>query len=201
MEILEVIIVELEKIGIIGLILIWAAFLIGIKYPDWDFKMKLKHRNMLTHSPLILWGMIYFYHSQNDVEVFRFFIMGFAMALGLHMVFDSFPRGWSRGALIYFPIVKVGLGVKLSRSFIYLSAISSIFLAVKLSKTYFEVIVLFFLGLYKIIKDTTREEKFFRPFFFFSIVLIGLGAIKYDEIGNGIINIVHFFIKRIEVLL
>ena len=124
-----------ESISFIGLLLVWMSFLIGIKFPDWDFKMKIKHRNILTHSPIILWIMIYFYNTQQNVEVFRFSIMGFALAIGLHMIFDFFPKGWSRGALIYFPYVKMVLGVKGSHGFISLTGIYSLFLSFIYSQT------------------------------------------------------------------
>ncbi len=41
-----------EKISTLELIILFAAYFLGIKFPDWDFKLKLKHRSILTHSPL-----------------------------------------------------------------------------------------------------------------------------------------------------
>jgi len=189
-----------EVISFIGIILIWMSFLIGLKFPDWDFKLKIKHRNILTHSPIILWVMIYFYKTQNDVEVFRFSIMGFSLAIGLHMIFDFFPKGWSRGALIYFPYLKLGLGVKGSKGFIFSTSVYCIFLAIKYSKHYLEILVLIFLGVYTIVKNKKKEEKFFRPFTFFTIVSIFLSAIKYEEISGTIGIIVHLISEKIKIL-
>ena len=189
-----------ESIGFIGLLLVWMSFLIGIKFPDWDFKLKIKHRNILTHSPIILWIMIYFYNTQQNVEVFRFSIMGFALAIGLHMIFDFFPKGWSRGALIYFPYVKMGLGVKGSKGFIFLTGIYSLFLSIKYSQTYIEVILLTALGVYTIVKNIKKEEKFFRPFSFFTFVCVFLSAVKYDEISGSISFIVHLILEKVKIL-
>ena len=189
-----------ESISFIGLILIWMSFLIGFKFPDWDFKLKIKHRNILTHSPIILWIMIYFYSTQKNVEIFRFSIMGFALALGLHMIFDFFPKGWSRGALIYLPYCKVCLGVKGSKGFIFLTGIYCIFLSIKYSQSHIEVIILSFLGVYTIIKNIKKEEKFFRPFTLFTIVCVFLSAVKYEEISGSIGFIVHLIFEKFKIL-
>lgn len=189
-----------DAISFIGIILIWMSFLIGLKFPDWDFKLKIKHRNILTHSPVILWVMIYFYNTQKDVEVFRFAIMGFSLAIGLHMIFDFFPKGWSRGALIYFPYLKLGLGVKGSKGFIFSTSIYCIFLAIKYSKHYLEVLILTSLGVYTIVKNIKKEEKFFRPFSFFTAICVFLSAVKYEEISGSIALIVHLILEKVKIL-
>ncbi|MGL5989328.1 hypothetical protein [Cetobacterium sp.] len=189
-----------ESISFIGLILIWMSFLVGMKFPDWDFKLKIKHRNILTHSPVILWIMVYFYNTQKNVEVFRFSIMGFALAIGLHMIFDFFPKGWSRGALIYFPYCRVGLGVKGSKGFIFSTCVYCIFLAIKYSQTYLEALILFGLGVYTIVKNKKKEEKFYRPFIFFSVSCFFLSAVKYDEISEIIGFVVHLILEKVKFL-
>ncbi|MGL4947059.1 MAG: hypothetical protein ACRC5T_06015 [Cetobacterium sp.] len=189
-----------ESLSFIGLILIWMSFLIGMKFPDWDFKFKIKHRNILTHSPVILWIMIYFYNTQKNVEIFRFSIMGFSLAIGLHMIFDFFPKGWSRGALIYFPYCRVGLGVKGSKGFIFSTCLYCIFLAIKYSKSYLEVLILGTFGVYTIVKNKKKEEKFYRPFIFFTIICLFLSAVKYDEIRGSIEIIVHLILEKIKIL-
>lgn len=189
-----------ESMSFIGLVLVWMSFLVGLKFPDWDFKLKIKHRNILTHSPIILWVMIYFYETQKDVEIFRFSIMGFALALGLHMIFDFFPNGWARGALIYFPYCRVCLGVKGSKGFIFFTGIYSIFLSIKYSQTYIEVMILTLLGMYTIIKNIKKEEKFFRPFTLFAGACVFLSAVKYDEISSLIAFVVHLIFEKVKIL-
>lgn len=194
------IIKQAESVGFVGIMLIWTSFLIGIKFPDWDFKLKIKHRNILTHSPIVLWLMIYFYNTQKNVEIFRFSIIGFALAIGLHMIFDSFPKGWSRGALIYYPWCRFGLGVKWSRGFIYTTSIYCVFLAVKYSRTYFEVLLLVLAGVYTIVKNRQKEEKFFRPFIFFAVTIVIFSAVKYKEISDSLFYVVHFISQKIRIL-
>ena len=189
-----------ESIGFIGILLIWMSFLIGIQFPDWYFKLKIKHRNILTHSPIILWIMIYFYNTQKNVEVFRYSIMGFALAIGLHMIFDFFPKGWARGALIYLPYCKFCLGVKGSKGFIFFTSVYSLFLAIKYSETYIEVLILIGLALYTIVKSKKKEEKFFRPFTLFTCVFLFFSAIKYDEINSSMLYIVHLISEKVKIL-
>lgn len=189
---MDKIIIQLKSANYIAIILIWFSFLIGIKFPDWDFKMRLKHRNILTHSPLILWLFIFFYEIQkqkNNVEIFRFTIIGFSMAIGIHMIYDFFPRGWNRGALIHLPITRKSIGIKWSKIFIFSTAIYSIFLSVKYSKSCTDIFVLFTLGIYLLVKSMKREEKFFRPFTIYFISLVLFSSLKYKEIGDIIYKI------------
>ena len=51
---MEIFLEYIDKVGLIGIIVAVTAFLVGMKFPDWDFKMKLQHRSILTHSPLFL---------------------------------------------------------------------------------------------------------------------------------------------------
>ncbi len=197
MKIIEIL-KEIKTIDFISITLMWMSFLIGIKFPDWDFKMRLKHRNILTHSPLILWVLIFFYKTQNlnnNVEIFRFIIMGFSTAIGLHMVYDFFPKSWKRGALIYFPVVKRGLGVRGSKIFIFLTAIYSIFLSIKYSKVIEELLLLFVLCGYVLVKSIKKEEKFFRPISLYFITLLVGSALKYKVIGDFVYNYSHYLFQ------
>ena len=81
-----------EKISMLEIIILFAAYFLGIKFPDWDFKLKLKHRSILTHSPLALLFLIRIY-EQDQNEVFRYFLIGFAIALALLFIFDLYPKG------------------------------------------------------------------------------------------------------------
>lgn len=89
----------LDKVPLMGIFTSFTAYFVGMKFPDWDFKMKLRHRSILTHSPLILLIFIKVYEESPN-EIFRYFIMGFSIALSLHFIFDLYPRGWGGGSLI-----------------------------------------------------------------------------------------------------
>lgn len=192
---------SLKVIGGIEAILIITSFLIGIKFPDWDFKMKIRHRNILTHSPLILWVMIYFYQNNNNVEIFRYSIMGFSLAIGLHLIFDFFPKGWARGALIHLPFCNYCIGVKQSKALIFISSIYSLYLSVKYSSVYTEVFVLGVLSFWTIYRNIRKEEKFFRPFFMFSVFFIILSCVKYGEIRELIYFSATYLNEKLKLLL
>lgn len=187
-------------IGGIEGILILTSFLIGIKFPDWDFKMKIRHRNILTHSPIILWIMIYFYKTAENVEIFRYSIMGASLAIGLHLIFDFFPKGWARGALIHLPFCNYCIGVKQSKVVIFLSSVYSLYLAVKYSTVHTEVFILGILSFWTIYKSIRKEEKFFRPFLMFSIFFIILSCIKYGEIRSMLYFSVTYLNDKLKFL-
>ena len=56
----------LHNINLLGFLLITVSFLFGIKLPDWDFKLGLRHRNILTHSPFITIIFIALYETKTS---------------------------------------------------------------------------------------------------------------------------------------
>ena len=57
-----------DKVSFAGIIVSFTAYFLGIRFPDWDFKLNLKHRSILTHSPLILLILIRFFMSGSGME-------------------------------------------------------------------------------------------------------------------------------------
>ncbi|WP_291258731.1 hypothetical protein [Fusobacterium sp.] len=171
----------LTKISLMGIFISFAAFFLGIKFPDWDFKMKLKHRNILTHSPLILLIFIRVYEQDKNLN-FRYFLMGFSLALALHFIFDLFPKGWGGGALIKIPILKISCNPKVSKMILFFSAVTSILVAICYTENLIEFYYLFFLGIVTILKDALKENKLFRPLVSFFLFGIGIGSLKYNEL-------------------
>ena len=68
---MEIFLEYIDKVGLIGIIVAVTAFLVGMKFPDWDFKMKLQHRSILTHSPLFLF-LIFFQKGGAEGHFFIF---------------------------------------------------------------------------------------------------------------------------------
>lgn len=182
---MEIFLEYVDKVGLIGIIVAITAFLVGIKFPDWDFKLKLQHRNILTHSPLFLFLLIELYKKERN-DTFRFFIAGFALALTIHFIFDFFPKGWSRGALLHMPIAKIAFSAKISKILFIASIITSAYITIKMINTFEEFIFLIVLSLWTFLKNTVKEEKFFRPCILFMIVFIFIGSMKFDEINKNI---------------
>lgn len=180
---MEIILEYVDKIGLIGIIVSITAFLVGIKFPDWDFKMKLQHRNILTHSPLFLFLLMELYRREKN-ETFRFFIIGFALALSIHFIFDFFPKGWSRGALLHLPVARIPLSAKISKILFLIFIGISLYITVKMIKTYEEFIFFTLLALWTFLKNIVKEEKFFRPCILFAVIFILMGSMKFNEIGR-----------------
>ncbi|WP_300342573.1 hypothetical protein [Fusobacterium sp.] len=187
------------KISLMGIFISFAAFFLGIKFPDWDFKMKLRHRSILTHSPLILLIFIRVYEQDKNIN-FRYFLMGFSLALALHFIFDLFPKGWGGGALIKIPILKISCNPKISKMILFFSAVISILIAICYTENLAEFYYLFFLGVVTILKDTIKENKLFRPLISFTVFAIGIACLRHKELylliresGKYIIDKIYIF--------
>ena len=196
---MEIFLEYVDKVGLIGIIVAITAFLVGIKFPDWDFKLKLQHRNILTHSPLFLFLLIELYKKERN-DTFRFFIAGFALALTIHFIFDFFPKGWSRGALLHMPITKIAFSAKISKILFIVSIITSAYITIKMINTFEEFIFLIVLSLWTFLKNTVKEEKFFRPCVLFMIVFIFIGSMKFDEINKNINNGKKQIINYVKII-
>lgn len=197
---MEIFLEYIDKVGLIGIIVAVTAFLVGMKFPDWDFKMKLQHRSILTHSPLFLFLLLELYQKEKN-DTFRFFIGGFALALAVHFIFDFFPKGWSRGALLHLPVVRLPLSPKISKILFVIFIVISAYISLKMINTFEEFIFFGVLALWTFLKNTIKEEKFFRPCILFMIIFILLGSTKFDEIEKNIVKgkkqIIHY-VKNIK---
>lgn len=182
---MEIILEYVDKIGLVGIIVSITAFLVGMKFPDWDFKMKLQHRNILTHSPLFLFLLMELYKRERS-ETFRFFIGGFALALTIHFIFDFFPKGWSRGALLHIPVARTALSPRMSQVLFVISIVVSSYITLKMINSYEEFVFFGLLALWTFLKNTIREEKFFRPCILFLLLFVFMGSMKFDQVGKNI---------------
>lgn len=187
-----------DKVPMIGVFVSFAAYFLGMKFPDWDFKMHLAHRNILTHSPLILVIFIRLYEESGN-ELFRFFLMGFSLALALHFIFDMYPRGWSGGALIKIVFRKSVCNPRFSKMILLFSAVVSAIVAVAYTKNLMEFYYLGIIGLITILKDTLKEEKLFRPLFSFLLFVFVLGSIKYGELFLSLKSGTNYLYNQISM--
>lgn len=184
---MEIILKYVDKVGLIGIIVSITAFLVGMKFPDWDFKLKLQHRNILTHSPLFLFLLLELYEKDKS-DTFRFFIAGFSLAMGIHFIFDFFPKGWARGALIHLPIVRLPLSKMMSQVIFILSIGISLYISLKMINRFEEFIFFGILALWTFLKNTIKEEKFFRPCVMFLILFTFMGSFKFKEIEKNMMR-------------
>ena len=189
---------DFTNIDTIGTVLGLFSIFIGIKYPDWDFKLKLKHRSILTHSPLILVLFIYIYLNKQDGSFlfhrekeigFRYFIVGFSIGMGIHFLYDLFPKGWKGSALLHVPIWNRKIKKWGSIILFILFTILSFVVAIKFMKTIEEVILFLSLGLMLLWLNKRKENKLIRPTGSFLFLFLGLAScinLKFYEflIGN-----------------
>ncbi|MFK4785342.1 hypothetical protein [Fusobacterium sp. MFO224] len=192
---METILKYVENIGVTGIIISFSAFLIGIKFPDWDFKLKLKHRNILTHSPIVIFFLLSLYKEEGSY-LFRMFIMGFSCAMGVHLIFDFFPKGWARGALLHVPIVDKELRKNISKTLIFIFIIMSIYIVIKLSSSIEEYIYILILSCIYILRSTKKEEKLFRPLILFLMLFMFLGNFKYEKFNKKIYKKINYELKN-----
>lgn len=178
---MEFLIKLVNEVTLVGFILTFAAYVIGIKFPDWDFKFKLKHRSILTHSPLILFFMMYLL---KEGDSFRYFFIGFALAMGIHFIFDLFPKGWSGGALLKIPGLGINLPPRVSQLLFIIFTGICLLLSIHHTASLFEYFYLFILGVLSLTKNMKKEKKLFRPLFAYTLLFIALGSYRYDEVSK-----------------
>lgn len=187
-----------DKVPMMGIFTSFAAYFVGMKFPDWDFKMKLRHRSILTHSPLILMVFIKVYEESPN-EIFRYFLMGFSIALSLHFIFDLYPRGWGGGSLIKIPVFKYTCNIKTSKMILLFSIVVSSLVAVVYTINLMEFYYLCLVGVITVIKDTVKEEKLFRPLFSFSLFIFIIGCIKYRELFLSLKDSTDYVFNQISM--
>jgi hypothetical protein len=105
------------------------------------------------------------------------------MAIGIHLIYDYFPRGWIGNALIYLPF-KGSLGETYTKLCLLTSIIFSNYLSIKFMNNESEYIVFFIVGLLILLNEARREKKVFRPIFFYFLVYFGIGYFKYGKLFN-----------------
>jgi hypothetical protein len=176
---------DFTAIDIIGTVLGLFSIFIGIKYPDWDFKLKLKHRSILTHSPLITVLFIYIYLKKQggflgfggEKEVgFRYFIMGFSIGMGIHFLYDLFPKGWKGSALLHIPVLNKKIKKWGSITLFILFTVISFIIGLRLSRSIEETILFFMLGLLLLGLNKKREGKLIRPTGSFLLLFLGIAS-------------------------
>jgi hypothetical protein len=91
-----------KETGILILVFIVSFFLAG-HVPDLDLETSLlNHRSIVTHNffiPLALFVVAWIRNSER----FRMAAVGSGIAIGVHLAFDLFPKGWQGFALIHAP--------------------------------------------------------------------------------------------------
>lgn len=171
----------------LGFIIISTLFLIsfyyiGLKYPDVDLKIKgLGHRSIVTHS-FFLTTILMYLHKKNYLwlvysakyDITRFMIIGLALGIAIHILYDLRPKAYKGTALIKFPYMNRGLSVNQSIAFMLLTVGVCLFTVIFYVKTLYEMLILLFLLIFTIIKKRKVEKGFWTTIIFFIIIFFSL---------------------------
>ncbi|MDC7956200.1 hypothetical protein PKF05_10215 [Fusobacterium simiae] len=171
----------LYNINFLGFLLITVSFLFGIKLPDWDFKLRLRHRNILTHSPFITIIFIALYETKRSY-FFKYFIVGFSTAMAIHILFDLFPRKWYGGALLKIPFNNISCSEETTKTFFIITSLVSVFLAIFYMTDIKEYYFVLFYAIVTFIKKRKYENSFIKPAIIFSILYVFLGIFKFETL-------------------
>lgn len=174
----------------IDYILIFSSFLLGGKMPDWDMKLKLKHRSILTHSPIISLFLIFIYNVKEGY-IFRNFLIGYSMGVAVHLLFDIFPNNWRGGALIKIPFFKLNFNKKNSKIFLAFSTIINVYISIFYIINIKEFVFIFVLSLFYFCYNRKKEKIFFRPVLFFTFLNVLFLYLKFGTLF--LYNVLKFF--------
>ena len=157
----------LYNINLLGFLLITVSFLFGIKLPDWDFKLRLRHRSI---------------------------IVGFSIAIAIHILFDLFPRKWYGGALLKIPFNNISCSEETTKIFFTITALVSTFLGIFYMTDIQEYYFVLFYSILTFIKKRKYENSFIKPAFIFSFLYIFLGSFKFEVLSKLIREIISKFL-------
>ena len=183
----------LYNINLLGFLLITVSFLFGIKLPDWDFKLGLRHRNILTHSPFITVIFITLYETKTSY-FFKYFIVGFSIAIAIHILFDLFPKKWYGGALLKIPFNNISCSEETTKIFFIITALISTFLGIFYMTDIQEYYFVLFYTIITFIKKRKYENAFIKPTSIFAFLYIFLGSFKFEVISKIIRGVISKFL-------
>lgn len=167
------------KLNLLGFLLIIISFFLGIKLPDWDFKLRLRHRSILTHSPFITIIFITLYEI-DSTYFFKYFIVGFSSAMAIHILFDLFPKKWHGGALLKIPFNRVTCSKETTKLFFIATSLVSIFLAIFYMTDIKEYYFVLFFSVLIFIKKRKYENATIKPVIIFTLLYLFLGILKFE---------------------
>jgi len=145
----------------------WIIFLIlgiylGLNFPDIDQRTHLLiHRSIFTHG-LIVPLFFFLFSSRITKKSLRLFLMGFVVAIAVHLSFDLFPIGWKMHALIHIP--QIGWTHKIvSISWIFISIVFCIYVGIALIREAFEGFIFSLIVIGTFVFESFGESRFFAP--------------------------------------
>ncbi len=167
------------KLDLLGFLLIVVSFFLGIKLPDWDFKLRLRHRSILTHSPFVTIIFIALYETDTSY-FFKYFIVGFSSAIAIHILFDLFPRKWHGGALLKIPFNGITCSKETTKLFFIATSLISVFLALFYMTDIKEYYFVLIFSIFIFVKKSKYENATIKPAIIFTFLYLILGVLKFE---------------------
>lgn len=185
-----------------GLLALLIGIAIGMKIADLDFLLPLtKHRSFLTHGlifPLLLFGLTteqgYNLLGQllsdemlavvERTNMIYYFVSGFCLTYGVHLVFDMYPKKWHGIAKIHTPFGR--MPGPLSWLWLGLGVVASLLLMIIVLKSDLEWAVAGAGIAFAFFYVSRREDSTWLPL----VTLIGAAACSFllwDYINGGVI--------------
>lgn len=189
-----------------GFIVISTLFLIsfyyvGLQFPDMDLKIKgLGHRSIVTHSFLLPTIFMYL-HQKNYLwlvynakyDITKFMIIGLALGIAIHILYDLRPKAYKGTALIKFPYMAKGLTVNQSIAFMLLTVGVCLFIVIFYVRTLYEMLILLTVITFTIIKKRKIEKGFWSTIIFFIIIFFSVIYFKSTIIKYWLILVRNLF--------
>ena len=170
-------------INYLGMILSFFGFFTGIKFPDWDFLLRLRHRSIITHSPILSLGLVFTYYTRFEENLFAYLIASFSFGIMIHMIFDLFPHGWGSGALLKIPIGRMTCSPKTTKYFFLVTIVFEFFLVLIFLSQKQEYFLYSIFGFFYMLYKVPKEKKFWRPLGLY-LIFIALGYLNFIDIAT-----------------
>lgn len=175
-------------------LLIFLGYILGINFPDIDHKIKfLGHRSFLTHSPIPTL-ILYFLGEKSGLSDFNFILIGFSFAVGIHLVFDLFPKKWTGGS-----IIKPFGGILFSKVYIFLGSFLSFLFSLRIAKDIESYLFMSSLGIFALYIYSKKERTIFRPVILYTSTILILGNfyfknfnIEVSDFLGKVVNLLRF---------
>lgn len=169
------------QIHLPGMVLSFFGVFLGLRFPDWDFKWKLRHRSIITHSPLFSVLLFLLYRYKVEESLFAYLVASFSFGIMLHMILDIFPHGWGPGTLLKIPLGRITCSPRTSKRFYFFTIVMEFLLVVFLLEKKEEYFLYTLFGILYLVLKIPKEKKFFRPAFLY-VIFIALGALNFVDI-------------------
>ena len=146
-----------------GFCAVFVGLAVGNWLPDVDQKTDLLvHRSIVTHGPFLPIIVVAVASAIRTIP-FRWFALGLAVGVAVHLSLDLFPKGWSGFALISVP----GYGWTapwFSAAWIAISTVFCTYLAIRLARNWFDGCIFITSLVCTLGYIAVGEDAFWRPF-------------------------------------